>query len=92
MSTGEVHCDSGSYEAYFGGGTKLTVLGKKSKQVFFKICSLSVSVQFKFNSEVFCFNPGTKPTVLSKFVKSNRVVSVVYNWLQMLFLKESFIY
>lgn len=80
MSTGEVHCDSGSYEAYFGGGTKLTVLGKKSKQVFF------------LKSVVLVFQSNLKPTVLSKFVKSNRVVSVVYNWLQMLFLKESFVY
>lgn len=30
LSTGHVHCDSGGgTEAYFGGGTKLTVLGKK---------------------------------------------------------------
>ena len=32
-----MHCDSGSgAEAYFGGGTKLTVLGKKSNKVLFK--------------------------------------------------------
>uniref|UniRef100_G3NNU7 Uncharacterized protein n=1 Tax=Gasterosteus aculeatus TaxID=69293 RepID=G3NNU7_GASAC len=29
LSTDPVHCDSGAYEAFFGGGTKLTVLGKK---------------------------------------------------------------
>uniref|UniRef100_A0A8D0CM56 Ig-like domain-containing protein n=1 Tax=Sander lucioperca TaxID=283035 RepID=A0A8D0CM56_SANLU len=27
-----LHCDSGSYAAYFGGGTKLTVLGKTSNE------------------------------------------------------------
>jgi len=25
-----VHCDSGTSQAYFGNGTKLTVLGKKN--------------------------------------------------------------
>ena len=31
LSTDRVHCDSNNAEAYFGGGTKLTVLGKKLK-------------------------------------------------------------
>lgn len=28
-STDQLHRDSGGYEAHFGGGTRLTVLGKK---------------------------------------------------------------
>lgn len=31
FSSDQKHCASGSYEAYFGGGTKLTVLGKNHK-------------------------------------------------------------
>ena len=35
-----MHCDSGGgREAYFGGGTKLTVLGKKSKEILIFVCS-----------------------------------------------------
>ncbi len=29
-----MHCDSGSTQAYFGNGTKLTVLGKKNTYFF----------------------------------------------------------
>ena len=29
LSTDQVHCDNDGREAFFGGGTKLTVLGKK---------------------------------------------------------------
>ncbi len=29
LSTVQVHCAGGVYEAHFGGGTRLTVLGKK---------------------------------------------------------------
>lgn len=32
LSTVHVHCDSTGSEPHFGGGTKLTVLGKKSDQ------------------------------------------------------------
>ena len=27
-----MHCDTGGNEAFFGGGTKLTVLGKKKSE------------------------------------------------------------
>lgn len=33
LSTDQMHCASG-YEAHFGGGTKLTVLGKTKYNVF----------------------------------------------------------
>ena len=33
LSTDQLHCDTGGGEAHFGGGTKLTVIGKKSKYI-----------------------------------------------------------
>lgn len=33
-----MHCAGGGYEAHFGGGTRLTVLGKESTLSSFKYC------------------------------------------------------
>lgn len=49
-----MHCDSGTAEAFFGGGTKLTVLGKKSFTVniikhFLNVCFGAVKILQMFN-------------------------------------------
>lgn len=38
FSTVQFHCASGGFQAYFGGGTRLTVLGKKSSLNSLKYC------------------------------------------------------
>lgn len=72
FSTGRVHCDSGTDAAFFGGGTKLTVLGKKSKQ--FQHLANTVYVPLGYYVKTYCcandreayFGQGTKLTVVGK--------------------------
>lgn len=56
LSSGQVHCDYGS-EAFFGGGTKLTVLGKRNVSFSGNVCQKSFfQGEFGISKYVMSFN------------------------------------